>query len=128
MDRLSRRQFVQGMAGTALLAGCGRLAGPAPSPRPKPATVPRLGWLALASLTDDLGAVPLLEAFREVTLTVVSAPGFAQRHVTPLSPLQQHILTLLGVSPSVYSRLTEYSFHPPASGVAVFSESKGLEQ
>ncbi len=40
----------------------------------------------------------LLEAFREVTLTVVSAPGFAQRHVTPLSSLQQQILTLLGFS------------------------------
>jgi transposase len=44
----------------------------------------------------------LLEAFREVTLTVVSAPGFAQRHVTPLSPLQQHILALFGFSPAVY--------------------------
>jgi transposase len=29
----------------------------------------------------------LLETFREVTLTVVSAPGFVQRHITPLSPL-----------------------------------------
>jgi len=44
----------------------------------------------------------LLEAFREVTLTVVSAPGFAQRHVTPLSSLQQQILTLLGFSTSQY--------------------------
>jgi transposase len=49
----------------------------------------------------------LLEAFREVTLTVVSAPGFAQRHVTPLSPLQQQILTLLGISPAVYLRLVD---------------------
>jgi transposase len=51
----------------------------------------------------------LLEAFREVTLTVVSAPGFAQRHVTPLSPLQQQILTLLGFSPAVYLRLVDDS-------------------
>jgi transposase len=51
----------------------------------------------------------LLEAFREVTLTVVSAPGFAQRHVTPLSSLQQRILTLLGFSPAVYLRLADDS-------------------
>ncbi len=44
----------------------------------------------------------LLEAFCEVTLTVVSAPGFTQRHVTPLSPLQQQILALFGFSPAVY--------------------------
>jgi transposase len=51
----------------------------------------------------------LLEAFREVTLTVVSAPGFAQRHVTPLSPLQQQILTLFGFSPAVYLGLANDS-------------------
>jgi transposase len=51
----------------------------------------------------------LLEAFGEVTLTVVSAPGFTQRHVTPLSPLQQQILTLLGFSPAVYLRLVNDS-------------------
>jgi transposase len=51
----------------------------------------------------------LLEAFREVTLTVVSAPGFAQRHVTPLSSLQQQILTLLGFSSAVYLRLADDS-------------------
>lgn len=43
----------------------------------------------------------LLEAFSEVTLTIVRAPGFAPRHVTPLSPLQQPILTLLGFSSAV---------------------------
>jgi transposase len=51
----------------------------------------------------------LLEAFSEVTLTVVHAPGFAQRHVTPLSPLQQQVLTLLGFSPAVYLRLADDS-------------------
>jgi transposase len=51
----------------------------------------------------------LLEAFGEVTLTVVSAPGFTPRHVTPLSPLQQQILTLLGFSPAVYLRLVDDS-------------------
>jgi transposase len=44
----------------------------------------------------------LLEAFREVTLTVVHAQGYALRHVTPLSPLQEQILSLLGFSSAVY--------------------------
>lgn len=51
----------------------------------------------------------LLDAFREVTLTVISAPGLAQRHVTPLSPLQQQILALLGFSPVVYLGLADDS-------------------
>src|SRR5436309_5465997 len=51
----------------------------------------------------------LLEVFREVTMQVVSAPGFAQRHVTSRSPLQQQILTLLGFSPAVYLRLVDDS-------------------
>lgn len=59
--------------------------------------------------TTQPTAERLLEAFREVTLTVVSAPGFAQRHVTPLSPLQQQILALFGFSPAVYLRLVDDS-------------------
>jgi transposase len=51
----------------------------------------------------------LLEAFDEVTLTIVRASGFVQRHVTPLSPLQQQILALLGFSPAVYLRLVDDS-------------------
>lgn len=49
----------------------------------------------------------LLEAFNEVTLTTVRAPGFVQRHVTPLSPLQQQILALLDFSPAVYLQLAD---------------------
>jgi transposase len=51
----------------------------------------------------------LLEAFRELTLTIVSAPGFAQRHVTPLSSLQQQIVALCGFTPAVYLRLADDS-------------------
>ncbi len=51
----------------------------------------------------------LLEAFSEVTLTIVRAPGEALRHVTPLSPLQQQILTLLGFSSAVYLQLLDDS-------------------
>ena len=51
----------------------------------------------------------LLEAFREVTLTIIRAPGKALRHVTPLSPLQQQILTLLGFSSAAYLQLIDDS-------------------
>jgi len=51
----------------------------------------------------------LLEAFNEVTLTIVSGPGFVQRHLPPLSALQQHILALCGFSSAVYTRLTDDS-------------------
>lgn len=51
----------------------------------------------------------VLEAFREITLTIVSASGFVQRHLPPLSALQQQILALCGISPAVYTRLTDDS-------------------
>jgi transposase len=49
----------------------------------------------------------LLQAFREVTLTIVQLPGQSLRHVTPLTALQVHILELLGLSPAVYTALAE---------------------
>jgi transposase len=51
----------------------------------------------------------LLEAFNEITLTIVSGPGFVQRHLPPLSALQQQILALCGFSSVVYTRLTDDS-------------------
>jgi transposase len=51
----------------------------------------------------------LLKAFDEVTLTIVSTSSFIQRHVTQLSSLQHHILSLLGFTPAIYSRLTDDS-------------------
>ena len=51
----------------------------------------------------------LLKAFDEVTLTIVSTSSFIQRHITQLSSLQQHILSLLGFTPALYSRLTDDS-------------------
>jgi transposase len=59
--------------------------------------------------TTQPTAERLLEAFREITLTIVSAAGFAQRHVTPLSALQQQILTLCGFSATVYDRFADDS-------------------
>jgi transposase len=51
----------------------------------------------------------LLEAFNEITLTIVSGPGFVQRHLPPFSALQQQILALCGFSPAVYTQLTDDS-------------------
>lgn len=48
-----------------------------------------------------------LKACDGITLTIVRLPGQLIRHVTPLSALQIRILELLGLSPSVYTRLAE---------------------
>ena len=55
----------------------------------------------------------LLEAFQEVTLTVIEGAQQSYRHLTTLSPLQEHILELLGFSSQVYTRLCDVSLEPP---------------
>lgn len=47
----------------------------------------------------------LLRAFRGITLTVLHLQDQTIRHVTPLSQLQQRILTLLGLPASIYENL-----------------------
>jgi transposase len=47
----------------------------------------------------------LLQAFVPITLTQVQLPEHVVRHVTPLTPLQQQILALLGFSPDLYASL-----------------------
>ena len=54
----------------------------------------------------------LLEAFQEVTLTVVKEVHRVYRHLTALSPLQERILELLGFSSRVYTRLCTVSHEP----------------
>ena len=54
----------------------------------------------------------LLEAFQEVTLTVVEGANQVYRHLTALSPLQERILELLGFSSRVYKRLCTVSHEP----------------
>jgi transposase len=54
----------------------------------------------------------LLEAFQEVTLTVVKGVHRVYRHLTALSPLQERILELLGFSSRVYTRLCTVSHEP----------------
>jgi transposase len=55
----------------------------------------------------------LLEAFEDITLTIVKGPEQIVRHMTALSPLQQRILELLGFSSELYTRLCTISSEPP---------------
>jgi transposase len=49
----------------------------------------------------------LLKAFDKITLTTVHLPDRVIRHVTPLTALQIRILELLGLSPTVYTKLAK---------------------
>ena len=55
----------------------------------------------------------LLEAFRDITLTISEGPQQTNRHLTALSPLQQRLLELLGFSSALYTRLCTVSAEPP---------------
>lgn len=55
----------------------------------------------------------LLEAFQEITLTVIQEPYQTRRHLTPLSEVQQRILALLGFSTDIYAKLCVDSAKPP---------------
>lgn len=55
----------------------------------------------------------LLEAFEDITLTIVQGSQQIVRHMTALSPLQQRILELLGFSSALYTRLCTISSEPP---------------
>jgi transposase len=55
----------------------------------------------------------LLEAFKEITLTVVREHHRRLRHLAPLSNPQKRILALSGFSPEVYTSLCAQSSKPP---------------
>jgi transposase len=55
----------------------------------------------------------LLEAFRDITLTIVVEPHQTRRHVTALSALQQRVLALLELHPTIYMNLCGDSSEPP---------------
>lgn len=55
----------------------------------------------------------LLEAFRDITLTIIEGPQQTKRHLTALSLLQQRILEILGFSSALYTRLCTVSAEPP---------------
>ncbi len=58
-------------------------------------------------------AETLLGAFKEIHLTVVTIGQQVHRHITPLSELQQKILTLLDFPVDTYTRLAADSQNPP---------------
>jgi transposase len=55
----------------------------------------------------------LLEAFQEITLTLVVEPHQTRRHVTALSSLQLRVLALLAFTPTIYTNLCGDSSEPP---------------
>jgi transposase len=55
----------------------------------------------------------LLEAFRDITLTIMEGPQQTDRHLTALSPLQQRILGIVGFPLALYTRLCTVSAEPP---------------
>jgi transposase len=55
----------------------------------------------------------LLEAFQEMTLTIVGEPHQTRRHLTALSALQQRVLALLDFTPTIYTKLCGDSLEPP---------------
>ena len=55
----------------------------------------------------------LLEAFQEITLTMVIEPHQTRRHVTALSALQQRVLALLEFTPVISTKLCGDSSEPP---------------
>jgi transposase len=57
-------------------------------------------------------AEALLRAFQLIHLSVVTLGQQTHRHLTPLSELQQRILVLLDISPSIYDRLGAESLKP----------------
>jgi hypothetical protein len=59
--------------------------------------------------TDKPTANRLLQAFSNLTLTIIQFPDRTLRHITPLTPLQEHILSLLDLSPDIYYSLVHNS-------------------
>jgi transposase len=51
----------------------------------------------------------LLQAFSNITLTIIQFPDHVVHHLTPLTALQVQILELLGLSPGIYRSLMENS-------------------
>ena len=54
-----------------------------------------------------------VQAFQDITLTIINGPQQTDRHMTALSPLQQRILEVLGFSSALYTRLYTISSKPP---------------
>lgn len=58
-------------------------------------------------------AEALLAAFKHIHVSIILLEQRLYRHLTPLSPLQQHILSLLDFSPELYDQLCTEFPKPP---------------
>src|SRR2546428_206128 len=63
--------------------------------------------------TDRPTAERVLEAFQDITLTIIKGPQQTDRHMRALSPLQQRVLEILGFSSALYTRLCTVFSEPP---------------
>ena len=54
----------------------------------------------------------MLRAFKGLTLTRLETGGHVQLHLTPLSAVQQRLLEVLDLPPTIYSRLTPHCSEP----------------
>ena len=63
--------------------------------------------------TNRPTAERLLEAFQDITLTIIKGPQQTDRHMMALSPLQQRVLEILGFSSALYTRLCTVFSEPP---------------
>jgi hypothetical protein len=63
--------------------------------------------------TDRPTAARLLEAFQDITLTIIKGPHRTERYVTALRPLQPRMLELLGFASALSTRLGTSSCEPP---------------
>src|SRR6266702_853518 len=63
--------------------------------------------------TDRPTAERLLEAFQDITLTIIKGPQQTDRHMMALSPLPQRVLEILGFSSALYTSLCTVFSEPP---------------
>jgi transposase len=59
--------------------------------------------------TNNPSTERILKSFDNITLTILEVEGQIYQHLTPLTPLQENILRLLGFSPRIYTEQTCWS-------------------
>jgi transposase len=55
--------------------------------------------------TNSPSSERILKAFNNITLSIFEVEGQSYRHLTPLTPLQEKMMQLLGLSPQIYKDL-----------------------
>ncbi len=56
----------------------------------------------------------VLTVFQNITRTALALPGSRRAHVTPLTPVQEHVIALLHLPPDLYARLASPAPQPLA--------------